>query len=172
MAFQTTPRPTHHQLYEWKSWLLRLSTRIQFKFLILFIKAQLGIAPNYLCDLILRPHSAASVNPLRSSDRFDLLFSRHGSSGSKSMSFASTGPALCNELSPSLRSSILSGNIFSSLDSLRSCFFSGRCLAIGGFLNGSPVRRALYMSEYNTILPPNPRCNTTEKNLNLLLVFN
>src|ERR1043165_2440068 len=52
---------------------LPLSVRIQLKVLILMLKSQLGLAPKYLCHQILRPLSATSKLPLRSSDRLDLF---------------------------------------------------------------------------------------------------
>jgi len=39
---------------------LPLRARILFKILTLIFKAQRGVAPNYLVDVILRPHSASS----------------------------------------------------------------------------------------------------------------
>ena len=53
---------------------LPLSVRIQFKVLILMLKSQLGLAPKYLCHQILRPLSATSKRPLRSSDRLDRIY--------------------------------------------------------------------------------------------------
>ena len=55
---------------------LPLSVRIQFKVLILVLKSHLGLAPKYLCDLMLHPLSATSLRPLRSSDRLDLFVPR------------------------------------------------------------------------------------------------
>jgi len=46
---------------------LPLLNRIQFKVLILVLKAQRGLAPKYLSDLILCPISATYLHPLRSS---------------------------------------------------------------------------------------------------------
>jgi len=45
---------------------LPLRARIQFKIFTLIFKAQWGLAPKYLVDVILRPHSASSNRPLRS----------------------------------------------------------------------------------------------------------
>ena len=52
---------------------LPLSDRIQFKVFILVIKAQCGLAPEYLSDLIPCPISATSLCPRRSSDPLNLF---------------------------------------------------------------------------------------------------
>jgi len=54
--------------------LLLLSAWIHFKIIFLVYKAFLGLAPSYLCKLIMRPLSAISDHPLRSFDRNYLLF--------------------------------------------------------------------------------------------------
>src|SRR6218665_1376705 len=45
---------------------LPLSARIHFKIIFLVYKAFLGLAPSYLCKVIMRPLSAISDRPLRS----------------------------------------------------------------------------------------------------------
>ena len=96
-------------------WLL-FSARIQFKnfkVLIPVSKAQLGLAPSYMRELIHRSHSVASHRPLRSSDRLDLLVPHIKTSLVQSRYFASKGTALWNELPASAHSSILTDNISS-----------------------------------------------------------
>ena len=119
------PRYSHISTYMFEQlhW-LPLSARIQFKILILIFKAQRGLAPKYLMDLILRPHSASSHRPLRSSNRLDLLVPRSRTAMAQSRSFASIGPSLWNALSPSARTTILSGSLSSSFSFLKTCFFS------------------------------------------------
>src|ERR1043165_7478661 len=100
---------------------LPLSVRIQFKVLILVLKSYLGLAPKYLCDVILRPLSATSLRPLRSSDRLDLFVPRVRTVMAQSRSFACIGPSLWNGLPPPVRSAILSGSLSSSFSKLKSC---------------------------------------------------
>ena len=102
---------------------LPLSVRIQFKVLILVLKSHLGLAPKYLCDLMLRPLSATSLRPLRSSDRLDLFVPRVRTAMAQSRSFACIGPSLWNGLPPPVRSAILSGSLSSSFSKLKSCLF-------------------------------------------------
>jgi len=59
-------------MFEELHW-LPLCARIKFKILTLIFK---GLAPKYLVDVILRPHSASSIRPLRSLNRLDLLVPR------------------------------------------------------------------------------------------------
>jgi hypothetical protein len=121
------PRFSHISLFmtEQLHW-LPLSTRIQFKVLTLVIKSQMGLAPKYLCDQILRPPSATSLRPLRSSDRLDLFVPRVRTAMAQSRSFACIGPSLWNGLPPSVRSAILSGSVSSSFSRLKTCLFSRR----------------------------------------------
>jgi hypothetical protein len=119
------PRFSHISTYmaEHLHW-LPLSARIQFKILILVLKSQLGLAPKYLCHQILRPLSATSLRPLRSSDRLELFVPRVRTTMAKSRAFASIGPFLWNRLPPSLRSKILSGGISTSFSHLKTFLFS------------------------------------------------
>jgi hypothetical protein len=103
---------------------LPLRARIQFKILALMFKAQKGLAPKYLTEVLLRPHSVSSHRPLRSSNRLDLFVPRTRTAMAQSRSFASIGPSLWNSLSPSLRSTVLSGSLSSSFASLKTCLFS------------------------------------------------
>ena len=102
---------------------LPLSVRIQFKVLILMLKSQLGLAPKYLCHQILRPLSATSKRPLRSSDRLDLFVPRVRTTMAQSRSFVCIGPSLWNRLPPSLRSTILSSSISTSFSHLKTFLF-------------------------------------------------
>ena len=110
-------------MFEQLHW-LPLVARVQFKILILVAKAQRGLASKYLTDLIFRPHSVSSHRPLRSSNRLDLLPRRARTAMAQSRSFASIGPALWNELSPSIRSNLLAGSPSSSFAFLKTYFFS------------------------------------------------
>jgi len=103
---------------------LPLVARIQFKILTLIFKAPRGLAPKYLVDAIRRLHSSSSHRTLRSSNRLDLLVPRSRTAMAQSRSFASIGPSLWNSLSPSIRSTILSGTLSSSFAFLKTCFFS------------------------------------------------
>src|SRR6218665_530881 len=51
---------------------LPISTRIEYKVLLIVLKAQMGVAPKYLRDAIRLPTSATSLRPLRSMDRREL----------------------------------------------------------------------------------------------------
>src|SRR6218665_1957833 len=52
------------------------STRIEYKVLLIVLKAQMGVAPKYLRDAIRLPTSATSLRPLRSMDRRELFVPR------------------------------------------------------------------------------------------------
>jgi hypothetical protein len=119
------PRYSHIStfMFEQLHW-LPLVARVQFKILILVAKAQRGLAPKYLTDLIFRPHSVSSHRPLRSSNRLDLRPCRARTAMAQYRSFASIGPALWNELSPSIRSNLLAGSPSSSFAFLKTYFFS------------------------------------------------
>src|SRR6218665_2017888 len=55
---------------------LPISARIHFKIIFLVYKTFLGLAPSYLCKLIMPPLSSISDRPLRSLVRNDLLVPR------------------------------------------------------------------------------------------------
>ena len=103
---------------------LPLRARTQFKILTLILKSQRGLAPKYLTKTLLRPHSASSHRPLRSSNRLDLLVPRSRTAMAQSRSFVSIGPSLWNSLSPSVHSTLLSVSLSSALSLLKTCFFS------------------------------------------------
>ena len=134
-------RGTYTFMFDELHW-LPLHARIQFKILTLIFKAQSGLAPKHLVDVILRPHSASSHRRLRSCSRLDLLVPRTRTAMAQSRSFASVGPSFWNALSPPVRSKILSGSLSSSFAFLKTCFFSrGLAHCMGALLNGSPYER-------------------------------
>src|SRR6218665_698406 len=105
---------------------LPLSARIHFKIIFLVYKAFLGLAPSYLCKLIMRPLSAISDHPLRSLDRNDLLVPRSSrTSTSQQCAFASAGPLLWNSLPVKTRAQILSSSLSSTPRLLKSFLFPG-----------------------------------------------
>jgi len=68
------PRYSHISYYikEHLHW-LPISTCIEYKVLLIVLKAQMGVAPKYLHDAIRLPTSATSIRLLRSMDRRELL---------------------------------------------------------------------------------------------------
>src|SRR6218665_1369609 len=104
---------------------LPLSARIHFKIIFLVYKAFLGLAPSYLCKLIMHPLSAISDHPLRSLDRNDLLVPRSRMSTSQQCVFASAGPLLWNCLPVKTRAQILSSSFSSNPRLLMSFLFPG-----------------------------------------------
>src|SRR6218665_648191 len=102
-----------------------LSARIHFKIIFLVYKAFLGLAPSYLCKLIMRPLSAISDCPLRSLVRTDLLVPRPRTSTSQQCAFASAGPLLWNCLPVKTRAQILSTSLSSTPRLLKSFPFPG-----------------------------------------------
>src|SRR6218665_3868058 len=99
---------------------LPLSARVHFKIIFLVYKAFLGLAPGYLCKLIMHPLSAISDRPLSSLVRNDLLVPRSRTSTSQQCAFASAGPLLWNCLPVKACAQILSSSFSSTLKS----FFS------------------------------------------------
>src|SRR6218665_2430888 len=71
------PRYSHISYYikEHLHW-LPISTRIEYKVLLIVLKAQMGVPPKYLRDAIRLPTSATSLRPLRSMDRRELYVPR------------------------------------------------------------------------------------------------
>src|SRR6218665_2453308 len=97
---------------------LPLRARIKYKILTLIFKAQRGLAPKFLVDVILRTHSASSSRPLCSLDRLDLLVPRSRTAPlAQSRSFASIGPSLWDAL-------FLTGSLSSSFAFPKTYFFS------------------------------------------------
>src|SRR6218665_3392767 len=64
-----------------------LSTRIEYKVLLIVLKAQMAVAPKYLRDAIRLPTSASSFRPLRSLDRRELFVPRTRTTMAMSRSF-------------------------------------------------------------------------------------
>src|SRR6218665_669075 len=91
----------------------------------LVYKAFLGLAPSYLCKVIMRPLSAISDRPLRSLVRNDLLVPRSRTSTSQQCAVASAGPLLWNCLPVKTRAQILSSSLSSAPRLLKSFLFPG-----------------------------------------------
>src|SRR6218665_3077958 len=106
------PRYSHISYYikEHLHW-LPIYTRIEYKVLLIVLKAQMGVAPKYLRDVIRLPTSATSLRPLRSMDRRELYVPRARTTMAMSRSFAVIAPSLWNRLPPSARASLLSSNL-------------------------------------------------------------
>src|SRR6218665_3462001 len=68
------PRYSHVSSYikDHLHW-LPISTRIEYKVLLIVLKAKMGVAPKYLRDAIRLPTSASYLRPLRSLDRRELF---------------------------------------------------------------------------------------------------
>src|SRR6218665_3236649 len=120
------PRVSHISTFmtEQLHW-LPLSAWIHFKIIFLVYNAFLGLAPSYLCKLIMRPLSAISDRPLRSLVRNDLLVPRSRTSTSQQCAFASAGPLLWNCLPVKTRAQILSSSLSSIPRLLKSFLFPG-----------------------------------------------
>src|SRR6218665_3516320 len=118
------PRYSHISYYikEHLHW-LPISTRIEYKVLLIVLKAQMGVAPKYLRDVILLPTSATSLRPLHSMDRRELFVPRARTTMAMSRSFAVIAPALWIRLPPSARASLLSSTLSTSLSLLKTCPF-------------------------------------------------
>ena len=103
---------------------LPISTHIEYKVLLIVLKAQMGVEPKYLRDAIRLPTSDTSLRPLRSMDRRELFVPRTRTTMAMSRSFAVIAPSLWNCLPPSARASLLSSNLSTSLSLLKTCLFS------------------------------------------------
>src|SRR6218665_856126 len=77
---------------------LPISTRIEYKVLLIVLKAQMGVAPKYFRDAIRLLTSATSLRPLRSIDRRELYVPRTRTTMAMSRSFAIIAPSLWNRL--------------------------------------------------------------------------
>ena len=104
---------------------------LSLKNIFLVYTSFLGLAPSYLCKLIMRPLSAISDRPLRSLDRNALLVPRSRTSTSQQCSFASAGPLLWNCLPAKVRAQILSDSLSSIPRFLKSFLFPGVCRTRG-----------------------------------------
>src|SRR6218665_1255387 len=103
---------------------LPISTRIEYKVLLIVLKAQMGVAPKYLRDAIRLTISVSSLRPLRSMDRRELFVPRTRTTMAMSRTFSVIGPSLWNRLPPSARASLLSSNLSMSISLLKTCLFS------------------------------------------------
>src|SRR6218665_2222483 len=104
---------------------LPILARVRYKILLLVAKSQQGLAPKYMCELMMsKPPSARSSRPLRSADRCDLLIPWSRTSLSQNRAFVVVGPALLNDTPPALRSMMLQGLSFASLRSLKTFIFT------------------------------------------------
>jgi|SRR6218665_375823 len=101
---------------------------IQLKGLTLIHHSHIGQAPRYLHDLISLPSSAISLRPLCSLDHHDLFVPRVRTSVAQTRAFAIIGPSLWNQLLPSTRSNLLTGEPSASFRSLKTALFSLRLL--------------------------------------------
>src|SRR6218665_2753165 len=86
---------------------LPIWSRIEYKVLLIVIKAQMGVAPKYLRDAIRLLTSVSSLRPLRSLERRELFVPRTWITMAMSRSFSVIGPSLWNGLRPSARASLL-----------------------------------------------------------------
>ena len=91
----------------------------------LVYKAFLGLAPSYICKLIMRPPSAITVRPLRSLVRNNLLVPQYRTSISQQCACASAGPLLWNCLPVKSCAQILSRSLSSTPRLLKSFLFPG-----------------------------------------------
>src|SRR6218665_3396027 len=99
--FARLPRYSHISSYikEHLHW-LPIFTRIEYKGLLIVLKAQMGVAPKYLRDAIRLPTSVSSLRPLRSLERRELFVSRTRTTMAMSRSFSVIGPSLWYRLPP------------------------------------------------------------------------
>src|SRR6218665_2335656 len=133
---------------------LPLIARIQLKVLTLIYPSHIDQAPRYLRDLIRLPSSAISLRPLRSLDRHDLFVPRARTSMAQTRAFAIIGPSLWNQLLPSTRSTLITGEPSASflLSKLLSSLWVSRT---GSASDWCALQEALYKCidtiQYNTI---------------------
>src|SRR6218665_2430391 len=110
-------------IYIYLHW-LPISTRIEYKVLLIVLKTKMEVALKYLHDAIRPPTSATSLHFLRSMDRRELFVPRTRTTMAMSRSFAVIAPSLWNRLPPSARASLSSSNLSTSLSLLKTCLFS------------------------------------------------
>ena len=116
------PRTSHISalMFDHLHWLPLIARTV----LTLIYRSHIGQAPRYLRDLIRLPSSAISLRPLRSVDRHDLFVPRVRTSMAQTRAFAIIGPTLWNQLLPSTRSTLLTGEPSASFRSLKTALFS------------------------------------------------
>jgi len=88
---------------------LPIASRIKFKVLLLVFKSQLGLAPSYLIDFMLKPMSSTSACPLRSTDRLYIFVPHVRTASAQCRAFAVTCPSSWNGLLHLLRAKLMSG---------------------------------------------------------------
>src|SRR6218665_1277891 len=100
---------------------LPLIARIQLKVLTLIYRSHIGQAPRYLRDLIRLPSLFVRYAHLTVMITF---FPRARTSMAQTRAFAIIGPSLWNQLLPSTRSTLLTGEPSASFRSLKTALFS------------------------------------------------
>ena len=98
--------------------------RSQLLFVALVLKSKLSVAPKYLQNHIRSPLSATAYRPLRSLDRQVLFVPGVRTTMAQTRSFATIGPFLWSALSSSLRSTMMSGSLATSLSLFKTYFYS------------------------------------------------
>src|SRR6218665_822231 len=115
-----TPESIYHISYYIKEHLhwLPISTRIEYKVLLLVLKAQMGwhlnisVTPSDFCHI---PSSSTLPGKAGALCPWTMAMSR---------SLSVIGPSLWDRLPPSARAALLSSNLFTSLSFLKTCLFS------------------------------------------------
>ena len=91
---------------------LPIRSRIDFKLGLLVYKCLHGIAPAYLTEMLVQKSTVPALSRLRSTARGDLLVPRTKTKTIGPRSFATSGPALWNNLPDDLRDPSLSLTVF------------------------------------------------------------
>ena len=91
---------------------LPIRSRIDFKLGLLVCKCLHGIAPAYLTEMLVQKSTVPALSRLRSTARGDLLVPRTKTKTIGPRSFATSGPALWNNLPDDLRDPSLSLTVF------------------------------------------------------------
>src|SRR6218665_1750078 len=107
------PRYSHISYYikEHLHW-LPISTRIEYKILLIVLKAQMGVAPKHLRDAIrLPPHPFVLYAPWTGGS----FVPQTRTTMTMTRSFSIIGPSLWNHFPPSARASLLSSHLSTSL---------------------------------------------------------
>ena len=91
---------------------LPIRSRIDFKLGLLVYKCLHGTAPAYLTEMLVQKSTVPALSRLRSTARGDLLVPRTKTKTIGPRSFATSGPALWNNLPDDLRDPSLSLTVF------------------------------------------------------------
>src|SRR6218665_1687003 len=102
----------------------------------LIYRSHIGQAPRHLRELIRLPSSAISLRPLCSLDRHDLFVPGAMTSMAQTRAFAIIGPSLWNQLLPSTRSTLLTGEPSASFRSLKTASLLSGSFALEELLIG------------------------------------